>query len=46
MTSSANFRAPGEGKAAHWRLTELETAWAPPSMDCTPYGGTTRLVTT
>jgi hypothetical protein len=40
MTQPATLGPDGKGSATHWRLTELETADAPPTMDFKNWNGT------
>jgi DNA-binding transcriptional MocR family regulator len=40
MTSPGCLGVEGRGRAPHWRLTEVETASAPPSMDFKKWNGT------
>jgi DNA-binding transcriptional MocR family regulator len=39
MTSPGCLGVEGRGRAPHWRLTELETADEPPTMDFTRWNG-------
>jgi DNA-binding transcriptional MocR family regulator len=39
-TAAASLGTDGKGRAPHWRLTELETASAPPTMDFKNWDGT------
>jgi DNA-binding transcriptional MocR family regulator len=39
MTSAACLGVDGRGKAPHWRLTELDTATGPATMDFTRWNG-------
>jgi len=39
-TVPANLGTDGKGRAPHWRLTEVDTASAPPTMDFKSWNGT------